>query len=181
MSKVGKKPISIPKGVEVKIGEGKIEVKGPKGTLSRIIPAEVKVELKNEKIFLTPQIETERTKPLWGTTRALIFNMVKGVTEGFEKKLEIQGLGYKALLEGKNLALYVGLAEPVKMEAPQGINFSVEKEIITVSGINKELVGEIAARIRKTKKPDPYKGKGIRYLGEVVRKKVGKKVAATPG
>jgi len=181
MSRVGKKPILIPENVEVKIEGQKVMIKGPKGELQREIRPEIKVEVKNNQIFVFPQIETKKTKAFWGLTRALIANMVKGVTEGYEKKLEIVGLGFRALLEGNDLLLYVGFTQPIKIEAPEGIKFSVEKNIITVSGADLEKVSQIAAKIRKVKPPEPYKGKGIRYLGEVVRRKVGKKAVTTIG
>lgn len=184
MSRVGKKPIEIPEGVEVKIegdNKSKLIVKGPKGELKRGIRPEVKVEVKEGKILVTPQRETKRTKAFWGLTRSLIFNIIRGVTEGYEKKLEIQGVGYKANLEGEDLVLEVGFSHPVKIKKPKEINFSVEKNIITVSGIDKQLVGQVAAKIRKVRKPEPYKGKGIRYLGEQVRRKPGKKAATTEG
>jgi len=123
--------------------------------------------------------QTKQTNAFWGMTRALLFNMVYGVVSGYEKKLEIQGVGYRAAVDGKDLNLSMGFTHPVKIKAPEGINFLVEKNIVTVSGINKELVGHIASKIRKVRPPEPYKGKGIRYLGEVVRKKAGKKAATT--
>lgn len=181
MSRIGKKPILIPPGVEVKIEGQRVIIKGPKGELQREIRPEIKVEKKDNQIHLSPQIETKKTKAFWGLSRALIANMIKGVAEGFERKLEISGLGYRAVLEGNNLLLFVGFSQPIKVEAPEGIKFSVEKNIITVSGIDLEKISQIAAKIRKTKPPEPYKGKGIRYLGEVVRRKVGKKAVATTG
>ncbi len=176
MSRVGKKPILIPENIEVKIEGQKVIVKGSKGELFQEIRPEIKVEVKENKIFVIPQIETKKTKAFWGLTRALLANMIKGVTEGYEKKLEIEGLGFRANLEGDNLVLQVGFTHPIKIKAPQGIKFSVEKNIITVSGADKELVGQTSAKIRKVKPPEPYKGKGIRYVGEVIRRKVGKKV-----
>jgi large subunit ribosomal protein L6 len=184
MSRIGKKPIKIPEGVEVKIEESKVTIKGPKGELSQKIRPEVKVEFKNGQILVEPKVDSKRTKAFWGLTRALLNNMVNGVQQGYEKKLEIQGIGYKANLEGDNLVLMVGFSHPVKMEIPEEVKVAVEKNIITVSGIDKELVGLVAAKIRKVKPPEPYKGKGIRYLGEQVRRKAGKKVvtgAAGPG
>lgn len=178
MSRVGKKPIEIPKTVEVKIEGNKVLVKGPKGELSQEIYPEVQVELKENKIIVSPKIKVKKTNAMWGTTRALVANCIKGVIDGFEKKLEIRGLGYRGSLEGESLVLQVGFTHPFKIEAPEGIKFSVEKNIITVSGINKELVGQTASKIKKIRKPEPYKGKGIRYLGEVVRKKAGKKAVS---
>ena len=180
MSRIGKKPIQIPEDVEVKIEGQKVIIKGPKGELSREVRPEIKVEVKEGKIFVSPQLETKKTKAFWGLIRALLANMIKGVKEGYEKKLQIEGIGFRASLEGENLLLNVGFSHPVKINVPPGIKFSIEKNIITVSGRDKESVGQIAAIIRKVKPPEPYKGKGIRYLGEVLRKKVGKK-AATAG
>ena len=179
MSRIGKKPILIPENVEIKIENQKVKILGPKGELEREIRPEIRVELKEGKIFVLPKIETKKTKAFWGLTRTLLANAIEGVTCGFEKKLQIEGLGFRANLEEDNLVLKVGFTNPIKLKTPEGIRFSIEKNIITVSGIDKELVGKTAAKIRKVKPPEPYKGKGIRYLGEVVRKKVGKKVAAT--
>ncbi len=181
MSRVGKKPILIPEGVEVKIENQNVNVKGPNGELSVNVRPEIKVEIKEDKIFIVPQVETKKTKAFWGLSRVLLSNMVFGVKEGYEKKLQIEGIGYRAALEGNNLVLFVGFSHPVKIEAPAGIKFSIEKNIITVSGIDKGLVGETAAKIRRTQPPEPYKGKGIRYLGEIIRKKEGKKAATTIG
>lgn len=177
MSRVGKKPIEIPENVEVKIEGQKVIIKGLKGELSREIRPEIKVEIKGNQIFVLPKEETKKTKAFWGLTRTLLANMIKGVTEGYEKKLEIEGLGFKALVEGEDLKLLVGFTHPVKIKIPQDIKFLVEKNVITVSGIDKEKVGLVAAMIRKVKPPEPYKGKGIRYQGEIVRRKVGKKAA----
>lgn len=179
MSRVGKKPILIPENVEVKIEGQKIVVKGPKGELQKEFRPEIEVEVRENKIFVRPKIKTKKTNALWGLTRALLDNLIKGVTEGFEKKLEIEGLGLRASMEGGDLVLFVGFSHPVRINAPEGIKLSVEKNMITVAGIDKELVGQIAAKIRKVKPPEPYKGKGIRYLGEVIRKKVGKKAVTT--
>lgn len=179
MSRIGKKHIIIPEGVEVNISNNKVFVKGPKGELERYIRPEIKIEKKSspagEEIIVAPDKETKRTNALWGLSRTLIFNMIEGVTNGYKKKLEIQGVGYKANLEGEDLVLNVGFSHSVKIEKVEGIKFETEKNIITVSGIDKELVGQIAAKIKKVKKPEPYKGKGIRYLGEEVRRKSGKK------
>ena len=177
MSRIGKKPILIPEGVKVSIEEGKVVVKGPKGELSREIRPEVKVALEDNQIIVSPKLQTKKTSAFWGLTRALIANMVEGVTQGFEKKLQIKGIGYKARLEGDELVLDVGFAHPVKIKKPEAVSFSVEKDIITVSGIDLEKVTQTAAVIRRVRPPEPYKGKGIRYLDEVVRRKVGKKVA----
>lgn len=179
MSRIGKKPIEIPEGVEVKIEKKEITIKGPKGELKREIRPEVNVELKEKELILSIKNETKKAKAFWGLTRTLLANMIEGVTKGHEKKLEIQGVGYKANLEGENLVLIVGYSHPVNIKKPEDIDFKVEKNIIIVSGQDKELVGQIAAKIRKVRKPEPYKGKGIRYVGEYVRRKVGKKAVGT--
>jgi len=176
MSRVGKKPILIPENVEVKIDGNRVTIKGPKGELSKEIRPEIKIEIKEGKIFVTSQAETKKIKSLWGLSRSILANMVKGVIDGYEKKLEIEGLGFKASVEGENLVLLVGFTNPVRIPAPLGIRFSVDKNVITVSGTDKEMVGQVANKIRRTKPPEPYKGKGIRYAGEVIRRKVGKKV-----
>ena len=175
MSRIGKKTIEIPTGVEVSIENNLVKVKGPKGELERYIRPEIKVEKNENIITVAPDKETKRTSALWGLSRTLIANMVEGVTNGYEKKLEIQGVGYRANLEGEDLVLLVGFSHPVKIEKMDGIKFEVQKNIIIVSGINKELVGQVAAKIRKVRPPEPYKGKGIRYVGEYVRRKSGKK------
>jgi len=177
MSRVGKKPIEIPKEVEVKITGQKIAVKGPKGELSYTVRPEIKVETKEGKILVTSSIEEARA--FWGLTRALINNMVQGVVAGFEKKLEVVGVGNRVALEGQTLVLNVGFSHPVKVLAPQGITFLVEKNIIKVQGIDKGLVGQTAAQIRKVRPPEPYKGKGIRYFGEQIKLKEGKRAATT--
>jgi len=173
MSRIGKKPIEILQGVDVKIEGQKVKVKGPKGELNKTIRPEIKIELKQGKIFLSGQ-----NSSFLGLSRTILANMVKGVTEGYEKKLEIEGIGYKANLEGQDLVLNVGFTHPVRIKQPEGIKFSVEKNVIIVSGPDKELVGELTARIRMVNPPEPYKGKGIRYQGEQVRRKLGKKAAA---
>lgn len=181
MSRIGKKPIEIPKDVEVKVESNTVIIKGPQGELQKELPFEIKIEIKDDKIFVTPGKETKRTKALWGLFRTLISNMVEGVTKGYEKKLEMHGVGYKANLEEEDLILLVGFSHSVKIDKVEGIKFLVEKSIITISGIDKELVGQIAAKIRKVRPPEPYKGKGIRYLGEEIRRKTGKKAATTEG
>lgn len=175
MSRIGKQPIEILKGVEVKIDNGFIYVKGPKGELSHKFDDNLDLEIKDKFVFVKPKKFLKNTKALWGTTRMLIFNMIKGVSEGFEKKLEIKGIGHKASLSGDKLILTVGYSHPIEINPPSGITFSVEKNIITVFGIDKQLVGQVASQIREIKPPEPYKGKGIRYLNEQVRRKAGKK------
>ena len=181
MSRIGKKPILIPDGVEVKVDGSNVSVKGPKGDLSLDIRNEIAVQVKEGQIIATPKIHIKQTKAFLGLTRALVANMVKGVSQGYEKKLEINGIGYKANLEGKDLLLFLGFTNPVKIVCPEGITISVEKNIITISGIDKYLVGQIAATIRSKKKPEPYKGKGIKYLDEIIRRKAGKKATGTTG
>jgi len=182
MSRIGKKPIQILEGVEVKIENQRIFIKGPKGELIQEIPSKIKIETKDNQIFVQPfsekiLISNKQVRALWGLIRALLANMVEGVKNGFEKKLEIQGIGFKAMVEGEIIILNVGFSHPVKIKIPQELKVSVEKNIISISGINKQLVGQFSAVIRKIKPPEPYKGKGIRYLGEQVKRKAGKKVA----
>ena len=180
MSRIGKKSIEIPQGVKVEISEKEIKVSGPKGELKQFIHPEIKIEVKDGKIFVAPKTElSKKGRGLWGLYRALVFNMVLGVNKGFEKKLEIEGVGFKANIEGDNLVLNLGFTNPVKIKKIDGVNFLVEKNVITVSGANKERVGHIAALIRKQKKAEPYKGKGIKYQGEKIRRKEGKKVVAS--
>lgn len=179
MSKIGKKPILIPEGVEVNLKDDQIEIKGEKGVLKKEINPLISVKIENGLIKVTPKKETKNIKALWGTERALIANMIEGVSKGFEKELEIEGTGYGAKLEGKVLKLNLGFSHPVKFEIPQDISIEVNQNRIKVSGIDKQKVGEIAAQIRRLKPPEPYKGKGIRYLGEIIRRKAGKKAGAT--
>lgn len=180
MSRIGKKLIEIPSTVKVEITGQDLKVSGPKGELKINIHHDIKAEMKDGKVFVVPNKNlSKKEKGLWGLYRALIFNMIYGVDKGFEKKLEIEGVGYKASVQGDELVLNVGFINPVKLKRPQGVNFLVEKNVITVSGINKETVGQIAAEIREAKKAEPYKGKGIKYQGEKIRRKEGKKVVAT--
>lgn len=180
MSRIGKKPIEIPEGVKTVITDKEITVTGPKGELKQFIHHEIKVEEKDGKILVSPKTElSKRGRGLWGLYRALIANMVEGVSKGFEKKLEIEGVGFKANVEGNTLIMNLGFTNPVKIEKIDGVDFKVEKNVITVSGANKERVGHMAALIRKQKKAEPYKGKGIKYQGEKIRRKEGKKVVAS--
>jgi large subunit ribosomal protein L6 len=182
MSRIGKKTIEILKNVEVKIQGQDVFVKGPKGELSMKVLPEIKVEKQDEKIIVQPLAGKEKlktTKAFWGLTRMLINNMVEGVVNGFEKKLEIKGVGYKAELSGKQLVLNAGFSHQVKLDVPEQITVLVEKNIITVSGIDKQLVGQFASNIRKVRPAEPYKGKGIKYLDETIVRKAGKKVATT--
>jgi len=184
MSRIGKKLIEVPQGVKIEISDKEIKVLGPKGELKQFIHPEIKVESKEIEgrlqIFVMPKAElSKKGRGLWGLYRALIANMIEGVSKGFEKKLEIEGVGFKANVEGDNLVLNLGFTNPVKIAKIPGVNFLVEKNVITVSGPDKERVGHMAALIRKQKKAEPYKGKGIKYQGEVIRRKEGKKVVAT--
>lgn len=178
MSRIGKSPISIPEGVTVRVTGALVSVKGPKGELEISLHPWVQAEVKDREVVILPKGDTKKTPALWGLFRALIANMVQGVTEGFEKKLEFEGIGYRAVVEGDMLNLQLGFSHPVKFRTPAGIKLSVEKNVIKISGIDKGLVGETAARIRALKPPEPYKGKGIRYQGEVIRRKAGKKAVA---
>ncbi len=181
MSRVGKKPIIIPDQAEIKIDGSTVLVKGPKGEISKTFRPEIKIELKEGKVFVFPAEGTEdnkKVKAFWGLTRMLLNNMIEGVVEGFEKKLEISGVGYKSEVSGKEIILNVGFSHPVKIEIPEGLEVSVQKNIIVVSGIDKELVGHFASIIRRIKPAEPYKGKGIKYFGEKIRRKVGKKAAS---
>lgn len=180
MSRVGKKPIQVPEGIKVEISNENIKVSGPKGELNLKPHQDVKIELKGNEILVSPQKNdiSKKAKSLWGSYRAIISNMVEGASKGFEKKLEIEGVGHKAAVDGDNLVLSVGFIHPVKIKKPANINFLVEKNVITVSGVSKEEVGQIASIIRKAKKAEPYKGKGIRYQGEKIRRKEGKKVVS---
>jgi large subunit ribosomal protein L6 len=180
MSRIGKKPIQIPDGVKVEIADGEVKVTGPKGELRQIIRPEVIVAPGDGVVLVSPKGELpKRGKGLWGLYRALIANMVEGVSKGFEKKLEIEGVGFRANVEGDTLVLNLGFSNPVRIKKIEGVDFIVEKNVITVSGINKERVGHMAALIRKQKKAEPYKGKGIKYQGEKIRRKEGKKVVAS--
>lgn len=179
MSRIGKKLIEIPSTVKAEFDGQNLKVTGPKGELKINIHQDIKAELKDGKIFVAPARNlSKKERGLWGLYRALIFNMIEGVSKGYEKKLEIEGVGFKAAVQGDELVLNLGFVNPVKVKKPEGINFLVEKNVISVSGINKEKVGQTAAEIRATKKAEPYKGKGIKYQGEVIRRKEGKKVVA---
>ncbi|MBI2446790.1 MAG: 50S ribosomal protein L6 [Parcubacteria group bacterium] len=181
MSKIGKKLIEVPSGVNITIEDNLIKVKGTKGELEYKIPRELKVTLMENKIAVLPISKSKRTPALWGTIRAVIANMISGVTSGFEKKLEIEGIGFKAKAQDNDLVFNLGFSHQIVFKVPDGIKVDVSKNTITISGISKELVGQTAANIRALKKPEPYKGKGIRYAGEVIKRKVGKKVAGTTG
>ncbi|UMX47561.1 MAG: 50S ribosomal protein L6 [Candidatus Nealsonbacteria bacterium DGGOD1a] len=178
MSRIGKKPIIIPSGVDVAIDGANITVKGPKGQLSRDFGSEVLITKEASVLTVNPANESKVARAMWGTVRMHLANMVQGVTQDFVKQLQIEGIGYRAAIEGKGLVLNMGFSHPVAINAEPGVVFKVEKNIISVSGCDKELVSKVAAQIRRVRPPEPYKGKGIRYVGEKVRKKVGKKAAA---
>ena len=176
MSRIGRKPIPVPAGVTVAIEPERVTVNGPKGELSERIHRDITVAQEGEELLVTRPTDRGEHRALHGLTRSLVANMVEGVTAGFEKRLEIQGVGYRAQLKGKDLELALGYSHPVPIRAPDGIEFEVPQPTrIVVRGISKQLVGETAANIRKQRKPEPYKGKGIRYEGEYVRRKVGKR------
>lgn len=175
MSRVGKAPIAIPTGVEVKINGRAVEVKGPKGRLTREVHPDITVQMSDGTVVVQRPTDLQHHRALHGLTRALLANMVKGVTEGFKVELELQGVGYRVAKQGNALALQVGYSHPVEVLPPDGIQFEVpQANRIVVNGIDKELVGQVAARIRAIRKPDPYKGKGIRYAGERIKLKPGK-------
>ncbi|WP_130837239.1 50S ribosomal protein L6 [Lachnoclostridium sp. Marseille-P6806] len=175
MSRIGKMPIAIPAGVTVEVAENNtVTVKGPKGTLTRALPKEMTIKQENGQIVIERPNDLKREKSLHGLTRSLLNNMVVGVTTGFEKKLEVNGVGYRAAKQGKKLVLTLGYSHPVEMEDPDGVETSVEGQIISVKGIDKERVGQLAAEIRDKRRPEPYKGKGIKYADETIRRKVGK-------
>ncbi len=178
MSRIGKQPIELPSGVEAREENGIIIVKGPKGELQQKLHPLIKIEIVDNQIIVKVDLpEDNKQNALWGLFRSLVYNMVQGVTEGFEKKLEINGVGYKASVSGKKLTLNVGYSHPVDFMLPQEIECEVEKNLITIKGINKQQVGEVAANIRKIRKPEPYKGKGIKYADEIIRRKAGKAAA----
>ena len=176
MSRIGRKPVVVPEAVSVEIGSGTIAVKGPKGELNQFFSPDMAVAQEDGSIVVSRPTDRGEHRALHGLTRSLIANMVEGVTDGFEKRLEIQGVGYRANLKGKNLELALGFSHPVSIAAPEGIEFEVPQPTeIIVRGIDKQLVGQTAADIRKRRPPEPYKGKGIRYKGEQVLRKVGKR------
>jgi large subunit ribosomal protein L6 len=176
LSRIGKQPIAIPDGVEIDVKPGTVKVKGPKGELTQVVSREMKVSVENGTLTVERPTDRGEHRALHGLTRSLIANMVEGVTDGYERRLEIQGVGYRAQLKGKALEMSLGFSHPVTVQAPDGIEFEVPQPTeVVVRGIDKQLVGEIAARIRKNRPPEPYKGKGVRYAGEHVSRKVGKR------
>jgi large subunit ribosomal protein L6 len=177
MSRIGKLPIKVPETVKVDLDGTKIKVIGPKGELSYKFRSSINVELKDNIISVSVKKETKTSAGYFGLTRTLISNMIEGVTEGFEKKLEFHGVGYRAALEGRDLVMHLGFSHPIRYVPREGIEIKVEKNTISVSGIDKQLVGQTAAEIREFKKPEPYKGKGIKYEGERIKRKAGKAAA----
>ena len=175
MSRIGRLPVVVPAGVTVEIKENNdVTVKGPKGALQKVLPAEMEIKLEDNHVIVTRPNDLKKMKSLHGLTRTLIHNMVVGVSEGYQKVLEVNGVGYKAAKQGKKLVLSLGYSHPVEMEDPEGLESTVDGNKITVKGIDKEKVGQYAAEIRDKRRPEPYKGKGIKYADEVIRRKVGK-------
>ena len=176
MSRIGKKTISVPKGVTLNLNGQTVSVKGPKGERTWTVAEEIEVKQEGDELSLTPRSDTQRARAMWGLSRTLVANMVTGVTEGFEETLELVGVGYRAAMKGQSLSLQLGLSHDVDIAPPAGITFATPKQTeIKISGSDKQSVGQIAAVIRKLRPPEPYKGKGIRYAGEKVRRKEGKK------
>jgi large subunit ribosomal protein L6 len=177
MSKIGKKPLDIPKGVEIKVDGNLVAVKGPKGELKKNLDNSISLNIADDKLTVGLKDSAHDKSAVWGLTRALLGNMIKGVSDGFEKNLEFEGVGYKANVKGDELELSLGYSHPIHIKTPAGITFKVEKNVIKISGIDNELIGHIAAEVKSKRPPEPYKGKGIRYAGEVIRRKAGKKAA----
>ena len=179
MSRIGKKPIPIPDGVKVHIDDGLVRAEGPKGKLSQPIPPGMTAAVDNKQLVITRADDSRTARAIHGLTRSLVANMVTGVKDGFERKLEIVGIGYRAQMQGKNIQFALGYSHPVIFPLPDGITAEIEKQVsLTLRGADKALLGQTAAKLRALRKPDPYKGKGIRYAGEVIRRKVGKKAGA---
>lgn len=181
MSRIGKKPIAIPSGVTITIDDRDLTVKGSKGELKMTVSYEVELEIGEKEVEVKKVGKTSLAQPMWGTTRALIQNMIQGVSEGFKKQLELQGVGYKMAVQGKKLNMNLGFSHPVEVEIPEGLAASIEKDILTIEGINKQQVGQFAAEIRAYRPVEPYKGKGFRYVGEQVIRKEGKKAVGSEG
>ena len=178
MSRIGKQPIHVPPDVTVHIAAHTITVKGPKGSLEHTLHPDIAVAIKENIITVSPRNATKKSGAIWGLTRALVANMTRGASEGYLKELEFEGIGFRAAVEGRRLTLQLGFSHPVFFDPPEDITLGVQKNVISVSGASKQLVGQTAARIRALKPPEPYKGKGIRYRGEVIRRKTGKKAVS---
>jgi large subunit ribosomal protein L6 len=183
MSRIGKKQIKIPEGVEIKVESGRVAVKGPKGELEKEFPKNLDIQIQDGSVSITPAEGGDKNSEIWGLGRALLATMIKGVSDGFEKVLEFSGVGFKAqvhqLADGENLELNLGFTNPVVIKAPKGVAFQVEKNLIKVIGADKEAVGHVAALIRASRPPEPYKGTGIKYKDEIIIKKAGKKAVTT--
>lgn len=180
MSKIGKKPIDIPQGVEVKFKDGVFDAKGPKGTLSMEVNPQIKMTISDQEIIVEKARNSKEASALWGLTRALLNNILMGVSVGYEKKLELRGVGFRMSISGKKLVMALGFSHPVEVEIPDDLTVKVEENnVLSIFGIDKQKVGQFSANIRKLKKAEPYKGKGFRYEGEIVRRKVGKKAGTT--
>ena len=178
MSRIGKKPVAVPKGVNISIANGVVAVKGPKGELKRSVPTGVEVKASGTELTVTRADDSRENRAKHGMMRALVANMVKGVSEGFERRLEINGVGYRAEVSGQKLTMALGFSHPVNFELPKGISAKVDKNIVILMGIDREVLGETASKIREIRPPEPYKGKGIKYIEEHIKRKVGKTGAA---
>ena len=178
MSRIGAQKIAIPESVQVAFQDSVLTVKGPKGELTRVVRDEIAVQIADSVVTIEKKAKTRLANKLWGTYAAHAKNMIVGVTEGYKKELEVRGIGYRVEMKGKQLVLHVGFSHPVEFDVPEGLQVSVEDVTITIEGFDKEQVGQFAAQVRRVKKPDPYKDKGVRYVGEVVRRKQGKKAEA---
>jgi large subunit ribosomal protein L6 len=182
MSRIGRRPIPIPKGVDVAQTDGAVNIKGPKGELAAVVHPDIKVEVEENRVIVRPTVDDKQHKALHGLWRAVLNNMIRGVTEGFEKRLEIVGVGYRAEMRGSKLQLQLGYSHPIVLVPPEGIKIEAPAPTtVAVSGIDRQLVGQVAAKIRSFRPPEPYKGKGIKYEGEYVRRKAGKAAAAAAG
>lgn len=178
MSKIGKLPVEIVQGVTVDISSNNIKVTGPKGTLSFVIPQNIEVKAEEGEVKVKALKDDKITWSKWGTVRKIISNMVIGVTNGWQKKLELVGTGYRAEVQGNSINMIVGYSHPIKITAPEGVTFKVEKNVVTVDGIDRQVVGQVAANLRATREPEPYQGKGVKYVDEVIRRKAGKAAKA---
>jgi large subunit ribosomal protein L6 len=175
MSRIGKKPIALPQGVKVDLKDGMVLVEGPKGSLSRPLLEGIQLDMAEGSLLVKRANDTKRVRSYHGLMRTLVANMVDGVSKGFEKKLETVGIGYRSEMQGNSIVLYLGYSHPINFPLPSGISADIEKQtVVTIKGIDKELVGQVSAKIRDLRRPDPYKGKGVKYAGEVLRKKAGK-------